>query len=248
MRPGRCLLGVCVLVMSIAAACSNDTDDRSPLVDPPASRFAPGGAELPAWLEPHPTETFEVSSEVFGYLGPFADPAQGEAFAREQGYQDGYRAQFHPDGQLAGVASGDQFYLTVETYLLASDESAETVYALFEDRYGETEGSQGASADQLGNRSSAWQFAEGTVGDTEIEATYYGFIFQRGNIVGVVQIYGAADGISAGTARDVALIMDERILGEREAVPPTPAGSDTPGGGELPGMDDDAPLPGQGGE
>ncbi len=229
---------LCAALLAAAVACSggdaaddgalgdDSADEPSPVLQGPASRYAPDVEDLAGNLSVFPPETYPVSRDIFAFQGPFGNPDEALEFLGEQGYVDGYRVQFNPDGLLAGVVGQGQYYVTVETYLFAGADGARNVYNQFEDRYSDVEGSERRDPERLGNRSSGWEFVQGPIGDTDVVAVYHRFAFQRGNLIGVVQTFGAEEHMSIDLARDIALLIDNRAVGETPAEEPTPAGPD----------------------
>jgi hypothetical protein len=81
---------------------------------------------------------------------------------------------------------------------------------------------------------------QGTVPGTELPGAYHRFLARRGNYVYITQVFGALQYTSIDQARDYAVIVDEKILGEREAPLPTP----TPqGSGAIPAPTISTPEP-----
>jgi hypothetical protein len=147
--------------------------------------------------------------------------------ARQWGYREGYQVALEPDGLLAGVLKG-QYYVTQEIHLFDTAAGAEQAYQRFEQRYREAAGSEPAEATPLANQSSAWQLVRGTVADSEMVAVYHRFLFRRGNMVASVQTFGGQPFMRVDTARDIAVLIDERALGKRSSPEPTPAKTITP--------------------
>ncbi|MBI2767124.1 MAG: hypothetical protein HYX53_14595 [Chloroflexi bacterium] len=198
----------------------------SPQLELPASRYLPEVKDMPKGNDVYPNDTFALSSLAFATTaGIFTTTNEGENSAAEWGYQDGYQATFQPRGLTADVAKG-QYYTTVNTYLFATDTGAHAAYIAFESKYGTLKGSerlQGVKG--LGNESSAWKYESGTVGPTDITAVYHRFIFRRGSMVAVVQTYGGLPYMSIDKARELAIVVDDKALGNRPAPTPTPAPS-----------------------
>jgi hypothetical protein len=231
----RVLISVGVLLALLVpaiAACSDR--ETAPSLGGPASRYVPATEELPTFLEVFPPETYNVTRDLFTYLGPFTNRNEADEFARAQGYQSGYRAQFSPNGLLAGVVSQGQYYLTVETYLFSTPEGARAVYDRYHNHYRQVPGSEEQDTGRLGNRSSGWEYIEGTIGETETVAVYHRFVYQRGNMIGVVQTYGADEHMSIDVARSVATLIDRRATGQVPAVEPTPPTPLASGAGQQP--------------
>jgi hypothetical protein len=63
---------------------------------------------------------------------------------------------------------------------------------------------------------------EGLVGTSDVVAVFHRYVFRRGTVVTWVQTYGAEAYMTIDPAREVAVIIDDRILGNTEAAEPTP--------------------------
>jgi hypothetical protein len=219
-----------ILVFALLAlgviACSEreTTDTNSPRLAGPASGYVPGIADLDPWLNPYPPETFVVTRDLFPYVGPFSNPGQGEEFMSTQGFEDGYHIEFEPDGLLAGVAGQGQYYLTIETFLFTTDAGARALFERYQELGERIPGSEPVEIQSLANQSGGWELLQGTVGASDQVGAYHRFIFRRGNMVAVVQTYGAMGQVSIETAREIAVMIDNRARGVTPAATPTPRG------------------------
>lgn len=193
----------------------------APILDGPASRYAPPIEEMPEWLLLYPPDTYAITAEVFARLGAFESPAQGEEFALNQGFEDGWQVRFEPDGLLAGVVEG-RFYATVQVFRFQRPSGAGAAFDQYESAAEDIAGSQEVEVAALGNQSAGWRYIEGTVGDTEVVAVYHRFVFQRGNLLTVVQTYGAEPVMTIDQARELAAVVDERALADPAPPEPTP--------------------------
>ena len=227
-------MALVALALGAAACSSNDGNGAdgsnggtqggpSPVLSGPANRFAPFVEEMPGVFDVNPPETFTVSSDVWALpdVGPFGSATDGANFVAEHGYVDGWNVLYTPDGLLAGVAQG-RYYATIQVFLFDSAEGGAIAYEAYEREASGPQGSEEVSTPGLGNRSSAWQFIEGTVGTTDIPAIYHRFLLQRGNMVAVVQTYGSEPFMSIDPARNIAVIIDDKALAQEAAVEPTP--------------------------
>lgn len=231
----------------IAAACGGGDDGGSPqadlspstggvsggpepLLEMPVARYAPSLEEMPGRFEVNTPETFGLTAATWSVIGPFDNPQEGEQLAGDWGYVEGWRVLYNPDGQLAGVVEG-RYYATIEVHLFETTAGAAEAYARYLDRSINKAGSDRQNTRPLANESSGWELVEGTVGGTDMVAVYHRFIFRRGNLVGMVLTYGGQPFLTINPARDIAVIIDERALGERDAIEPTPIPTVLPGGG-----------------
>ena len=235
-----------MLAVLLVAACGDDDDGGpatgvtpstggtsggpEPQIEVPVSRFAPELEEMPGRFEVNQLETFGLSAATWSVIGPFDNPQQGEQLAAEWGYVEGWRVLYNPDGLISGVVQGG-YYATIEVHLFETAAGASEAYAQFVEKSTSRAGSEKQATKDLANESSGWELVEGTVGSTDMVAVYHRFIFRRGNIVAWVQTYGGEPFMTIDPARDIAVIIDERALGERDAVEPTPIPTVLPGGG-----------------
>lgn len=227
------LLMLGLVLLGAGTACGGDDDGNpgsnagntgpDPILSGPPAAYAPALDELPGVYDVNRSETYTLSPATFATLSgaPFTDTQAAQDFATEWGYQGGYTALFLPDGLLAGALQG-RYYITVQVHQFSSTEGAKELFARFDEQGDNTRGSERERIDPVGNQSGAWSFLEGTVGTSEIVGVYHRVVFRRGNLVGVVLTYGGEPFMSVEQALAVARIIDERALGEREPVEPTP--------------------------
>jgi hypothetical protein len=201
----------------------------SPRLEPPASRFVPALQDFPSDYEIYPPDTYALSPLGFaGTAGIFKTADEGEDAAERWGYIDGFTAAYQPRGLLAEVIRG-RYFSTVSVYLFDNESGARDCYAAFVDFYTAFAGSESVPGVKgLANESSAWRYQLGNVGASDVPAVYHRFLFRRGNMVAVVQTYGADAVMTIDRAREVAVVVDDRALGNRPAPTPTPARSGTP--------------------
>jgi hypothetical protein len=195
-------------------------------VEGPASKFAPFLDELGGSFEVYPPEVFALTASTWGLTGPF--PGQdGEAMAEQLGYVEGFQVQYNPEGLLAGVLQG-RYYLVVQTHVFATPEGAEGAFAAYAETTGNTSGATPLEPRGLGNEWLAYELPKDTVGSSDTVAVFHRFVFRRGNVVAWVQTYGAQPFMTIDAAREVALMIDSRLLGNVEALEPTPIPSVVP--------------------
>lgn len=224
-----CMSAVLLAVAATACGSGNSNQNNgtqggpAPVLSGPASRFAPFVEEMPGVFDVNPPETFTVPSDFWALpdVGPFTSSSEGVAFAEEHGYLDGWNVLYTPDGLLAGVAQG-RYYATIQVFMFESAASGTAAYEAYLAQAERVGGSERVTTPGLGNRSSGWQFIQGTVGTTEIPAVYHRFLLQRGNLVAVVQTYGGEPFMSIDPARAIAVIIDGKALAEGTAIAPTP--------------------------
>lgn len=200
------------------------------LLKGPAAKYAATQDELKAAYKVAPNETYGMGAETYAASSFFSGATEGNQLATAWGFAEGYQVSMEPDGQLAGVLKGGH-YLTMEVYLFANQAGAKDAYDYYANRYSSAAGSEAVTTKGLANQSGAWQVIKGTVGASDLVGVYHRFLFRRGNMLVAVQTYGAQPFMTIDKARDIAVIIDERALGTRQATEPTPAGTAT-----VPGM------------
>lgn len=242
MAKGRLLL-MLVAAAVLLSACGGDDDGGSgtrtpsiegvdggpePRVTGPAARYAPFLEELAGSFEVFPPEVFGIAPPTWGLRGPFPNQ-DGEARAVELGYVEGFQVQYNPEGLLAGVLGG-RYYLTIQTHIFETVEGAREAFTLYEETSSNTLGATSLSPRGLGNDWIAYELPKDTVGNSDTVAIYHRFVFRRGNVVAWVQTYGAQPLMTIDTARDIAVMIDNRILGNTEPIEPTPIAAAPAGG------------------
>ncbi len=187
----------------------------------PASKYSPSRSELPGSYTVNVPSTFTDNISTFSSSYLFTSAQQGHDLAVEWGILDGFKAAYDPDGLEAGVLLG-RYYINVETYYFEQTSGAHAAFQYMDKFYAGVTGSEKQVAKGLGNESAGYKMIQGTVSASDEPKAYYRFIFRRGNVIGVTQVTGADKYISIDNARNVAVIMDDRMLGTRQATEPTP--------------------------
>ncbi len=192
-----------------------------PTVALPASKYAPLLSEMPPEMKVNVSETFAMNLGTFSASYWFDTNAQGEELAKQWRILDGYQVQYDPVGLAAQVAKGG-YYAWAEVYLFENPAGAKLAYDYLEGRLAARKGSERAQAKPLGNQSAAFRYAGPTIGTTDIPSVYHRFVFRRGNAVVAIQTFGAVPYMSTDQARELALLVDAKLLGQAPAVEPTP--------------------------
>ena len=211
---------------SATAVPSNDSS-KSPILQPPASRFALSLDDLGTAFITNVPLTFVLDAQNYGKSKTFADGDDGVKLLTEWGYLGGYETSFRPEGNDQAILTNGAFNLAIETHLFKDENGAKKAYDYFEKRQRDG-GVQPVNAPQLGNKSSAWKVLTGKIGTSTIDAANHRFIFRRGNLVTIVATLGADGFMDVNKIRDLAAIVDAKALGEREAIAPTPTNNYTP--------------------
>ncbi len=247
---GVLALGVVALVVTLILTLGGDDDGSAtlasgdststtgteggaePKIAGPASRYVPQSAEASRDYEQFGPDTYPLSALGWASNGHFTNAEKGEEQAIAWGYETGFQASFQPTGQLADVVLGKYFF-KVESVLFDSLTGAHEAYLHLQEQHLKQKGSERKVTKGLGNESSAWEAVQGTVGTSDLAGVYHRFIFRRGNLVTLVQTYGAQPRMNIDFAREIAVSIDEKALGERPSPTPTP-GSPNPSLPNLP--------------
>ncbi|HJP40476.1 MAG TPA: hypothetical protein QGF35_02055 [Dehalococcoidia bacterium] len=197
-----------------------------PFLIGPASRYSAGEEDLLGYFRVDSTAPVVSNEEIYAAIGPFGDEDDGLGMINGWSYLDGYLVGYDPEGLLSSVVVGN-YFLTVETHLFESLDGAAEAYDQYVKYYEENPAVDIQEVAPLGNDSSGWRAVGDELGNTGIEAVYHRFVFRRGNLIGQVETLGGVPFMTIDPAREVAIIIDERALGERPA--PIPTLSDLPG-------------------
>ncbi|HET7737868.1 MAG TPA: hypothetical protein VFK32_04770 [Tepidiformaceae bacterium] len=168
--------------------------------------------------------TFSRGAGDYQAFGFFDTPDEAKEKLAEWGYQGGYITGFNPTGLTAGVLRGE-FYIDVELHLFDTIDHARTAFEHFVLTRAKADGAEYLDGlDANGNEWAALKLVSGKVTNSDIDAVYHTYIFRRGNMVAVVQTRGAAPYMKDEYVEQLASIIDEKVLGTRGAVQPTPPG------------------------
>lgn len=250
--PRRLVLALCACTLALPAfaACGGDGDaagdnssrtttvsntpngnnpGTSPKLDGPASKYSVSIEDLGVnWITDIPY-TFVLDIETYAPTRTFTSAEEGRRLLNEWGYQSGYETGYSPEGRDTAVLNGG-FYIRVESHLFNDEAGAMAAMEYFESIITST-GASTVSAAAVGNESAAYTATFGTVGKSKVSAVYHHVIFRRGNLVTVVLTKGAEGFMKVDAARELALIADQKALGQKPAVEPTPTSNYTPAAG-----------------
>ncbi len=243
-------LCACTLITLIAAACGDDDaatppdeggsqstpgsgastgDTRpEPQLTMPASRFAISvddmGIDPSTGNAAYMTDldaTYVLDAASYGKTSIFPSAAEGERTLKQWGYLGGYETGLIPEGRDTAVLNG-AFYVNVEVHLFSSTNGAKAAYDNFESKLRSTGRGQFIPSQGVGNKSSTWTLTEGYVGTSNVGRVYHQTVFRRGTLVAVVLTSGAEGFMKVDTVRTMAEIIDQKALGQKQAVEPTP--------------------------
>ena len=243
--PRRLLLAVCAIaVMPSLLACGGDGDDSdsggagststanavanpttSPTVQRPAGKYSISIDDLGQNFRTDVPYTFAFDAVGYandGRVRAFPSVAEATKHLNDWGYIEGYQTGYIPEdlaGPEGAVLKGG-FYVTVETHLFKDPEGAMEAYEYFAKYLGST--AQTVEAPAVGNKSTAYVTTIGKIGKTQVSATFHHLLFVRGNVLTIVLTKGAQGFMKVDTVVSLARIADEKILGDRQAIEPTP--------------------------
>lgn len=211
---------------SVTASRSSVPVDSSsePTVDAPASKYTLLLADIGDGYFTDRQHTFELEVGNYASTATFPSATEGERLLEEWGYVGGFETSYEPEGRQTDVLNG-KFYAAVETHLFETTAGAKEAYTYFEARLVEATKAERIQTAPLGNQSSAWKFIDTKISGSSVDGVFHRFVIRRGNMVAVVQTWGAEPLMRVDTARGFAAILDQKALGQKEAIAPTP----TPG-------------------
>ena len=247
------VLFACVFVLPLAAGCGGSgtpdtiknvtasstaaTNDpaATPISQMPVSRFALALEDLDtSAFRTDVAGVFNMDAASYAASKTFDSADAGEKLLNEWGYQGGYEAGYIPIGSTQAILNGS-YYAYVEVHLFKTADGAKQAYDYFARRI-EKPNTQKAEIPVVGNEASAYTTTAGYVAGTEVPAVAQQILFRRGNVVGVVLASGAQGFVTVDTARDLAMIEDDKILGKIRAPVPTPTSNFTPNTGTGEGI------------
>jgi hypothetical protein len=242
--PRRLLLAACALAIVPAFAACGDDDDadagnvatsttsgasaapgtnvalssQSPTAAGPASRYSVTNDEIGLrWFtDVAGTLSYDLMA-LARTRDIFASEATGEKLLKEWGYQDGYVVRYIPEQRDEGVKLG-AYYITIETHRYKTPEGAMKAYAY----YSGSIGAAPAEMAPIGNKSVGYSGFSGKIPRSTVNAEFKQIIFTRGNVVAIVLTSGAQGFMKMQDAWDLAHLVDQKILGEKPSIEPTP--------------------------
>lgn len=170
------------------------------------------------------THTFQLKAEDYAGTPAFPSASEGRKLLKEWGYQGGFETGYEPEGRETDVLNG-KYYVTVETHLFESTGGAEKAFTYFENVLRNARRAEQVQTPTVGNQSSAWKLTDAKIRGSSINSVFHRFIMRRGNMVAIVQTWGAETFMRVDTVRGLAAIIDQKAIGQKEAIEPTP----TPG-------------------
>lgn len=196
--------------------------DLEPDLSGPVSRFAISQSDLGQGYLTDVQGTFQLTAEDYAGTTLFETESEGLVTLAEWGYQEGYETGYQPEGRTQAVLNGS-YYMSLEVHLFDSAEGAQAAYDFFIERLRTT--STNVNAGPVGNQSSAWRRASGLVPGSSVEGTLHFIVTRRGNLLSVVQTWGADPFMKVDYALDLARLTDAKAVGDIATTEPTPTGA-----------------------
>jgi hypothetical protein len=243
-------LCACSPLVLAAAACGGDSDaasDTTAAPSPSSALTSPAGTGTAASSPGSPSEpklgtpaskftllltdvgdgyftdrqhTFALDIDNYSTTASFSDPAQGRKLLTDWGYAGGFETGYEPERRSVDVLNG-KYYIAVETHLFDSSEGAKQAFAYFENGLRTARRAEPVQASALGNQSSAWKYVDEKIPGSSINGVFHRFVVRRGNMVAIVQTWGAEPLMKVDVVRGLAAVIDQKALGQKEAVEPT---------------------------
>jgi hypothetical protein len=219
------------VVASPTVAAVNEDPTAEPHLVAPASQYSLVFEDVGTGYLTDVQATFTLDAAAYGRTSAFDDAARGEQLLREWGYVEGYETGYIPEGYQTAVLTG-RYYIHMEIHLFEDVEGARRAYRYFAERI-DASGAQRVSVPLLGNEGAAWFLVQGTVPESTVPAVFHRYLLRRGNMVAIVATWGAQPFMRADAVITLAKMIDDKALGRRPAVVPTPiAAPATPTPGE----------------
>lgn len=244
--PRRRLLAVCALaIVPVFAACGDDGGDdsdngstpgttetagqsvtaavssASPEVDGPASKYTITLDDIGiSWFTDVKNVLVIDEQSYADTRDVFETAAEGHRLLKEWGFTDGYQTAYIPEGRDESVLTGS-YYIVMETYRFETAEGAAKAYQYYRDSI-TSGGAPPVKSAPIGNQSVGFTAIGAKIPKTTVNAQFEQIIFQRGNVVSIVLTTGAQGFMKHEHAWKLAAMADEKILGVRSAIEPTP--------------------------
>jgi hypothetical protein len=245
---GTPLLVVCALAMPVLQGCGgggsstttvpktvsptasipNDAK-AAPTLTMPASRFAVSLDDLGNAFITNVPDTYVLTLESYAGTRTWKSVDEGKKHLTEWGYLGGYETSFRPEGDTAAVLKG-AFNVYVETDLFGTPDKAKDAFAYFTKQFTDAK-APAVDVAPIGNEAVAYQFPLAKIGSSSVSAVDHRLMFRRGNLIVVVRTTGAEGFMNITQARTIAQMIDEKALGTKPAIEPTPTGNFTPTSG-----------------
>lgn len=209
-----------------APASSPNDASAEPHLDGPASRYSLLNPEdLGRGFITDINGTYVLTPENYTKNNPAWPSAKdGKAQLENWGYTSGYQTAVMPENRENGMLQGGVGVI-MEIHLFDDEAGAKQAYEFFRNYVGGNGQVSPVGLDPVGNESVAWTYVSGTILQSNVGHAYYIVMFRRGNLVATVVAHGAETLLKSSEALGRARLIDEKALGKRAAIEPTPTGN-----------------------
>jgi hypothetical protein len=214
--------------VSPTASIPNDAK-TAPTLTMPASRFAVSLDDLGNAFITNVPDTYVLTLDSYAGTRTWKSVDEGKKYLNEWGYLGGYETSFRPEGDDTAVLQG-AYNVYVECDLFGTPDKAKSAFAYFTKQFTDAK-APAIGVAPIGNESVAYQFPLDKIRSSNISAVDHRLMFRRGNLIVVVRTTGAEGFMSITQARTIAQIIDEKALGTKQAIEPTPTSNFTPASG-----------------
>ena len=216
-----------------AANTTPDDPKAAPILKAPASLYSINLDDLGTAFFTDISQTYVLTLDSYAAAqGAFSSATEGKKDLTDWGYLGGYETAYIPEGRETAVLQG-QYYITIESHLFKSEAGAKQAYDYFNAKL-KSSVSTLVSGPQVGNESAVWKLVSGTIPTSTTPAAYHRLIFRRGNLVSIVLTFGADPFMTTQPVHDLAVIVDQKALGKKAVVEPTPTSNFTPNPADAP--------------
>lgn len=216
---------------------SNRDRSTEKVVPGPASRYSVLLQDLPRgqYLTDIPNtyvlalecQTESNQCTTYARSAAFDSVDAGKALLKQWEYAGGYETSILPEGYETAVLNG-AYYIIVESHLFKSVDGAKLAFEYFKKRI---DGNRAATAEAeppVGNQAAAWSAVGAPIRPSNIPAVSHWVLFRRGNMVAVTKTIGAQGFMTTQQATILAELVDDKALGVKDAIEPTPTSNFTP--------------------
>ena len=172
-------------------------------------------------------ETESKECTTYARSAAFDSVEAGKALLKQWEYAGGYETSILPEGYESAVLNGS-YYIIVESHLFKSVEGAKLAFDYFKKRIDANPLAKKEAPPPVGNQAAAWSAVGGPIRPSDVPALSHWVLFRRGNMVAVAKTIGAQGFMTTQQATILAELVDDKALGAKEAIVPTPTSNYTP--------------------
>ncbi len=221
MAPGASATTASTTVTDPTGTPGGENGDSEPELSGPASKYTLLLVDVGNGYFTDRQHTFELTKENYAGTAAFPSESEGERLLMEWGYLGGFETSYEPEARQSDVLKG-KHYVAVETHLFETVEGARAAYAYFEESLRAARKAEFVQTAAVGNQSSAWKYVDEKISGSSVNGVFHRYIIRRGNMLAVVQTWGAEPLMTVDAVRGLAAILDQKAMGLKEAPEPTP--------------------------